>query len=115
MFHITDDGPKTCSAEHGKCPYAKAGQEHFSNEADAIKFYEANMAESHGKFSSLKSKKSNNLQKRGNQPKAAKILQQFNSPSSEQSFVEIYKSKLSIASESESLHTKKMQRVLNAF
>lgn len=42
-FHITDDGPKPCHDTTDRCPYAKAGDKHYSNEADARTAYESNM------------------------------------------------------------------------
>lgn len=114
MFHITEEGPKPCSAEHGGCPYAKAGQEHFANEKDAAQFYEKSMAESYGKLSNITSKKNKPVNKVKQPIKAANVLKEFGLKSSDKTFLKTYKTKLSTASEKETAHTKKLQRVLNS-
>ena len=39
-FHVTDDGPKPCHDNTGRCPYAKAGYEHFTSIKEAQKSFE---------------------------------------------------------------------------
>lgn len=113
MFHITENGPKPCSAEHGGCPYAKAGQEHFSDEKEAVQFYENSMAESYGRLSNITSKKNKAAKKTKQQIKAANVLKEFDLTSSDKTFLKTYKNKLSTASKEETVHTRKLQRVLN--
>lgn len=114
MFHITENGPKPCSAEKGQCPYANAGQEHFSNEAEAVQFYEKTMSETYGKLSNLKTKTTEKPVNRTAPPKAAKVLKEFALKTSDRNFINAYKGRVSAASKEEFLHTRKMQRVLSS-
>lgn len=48
MYHITDDGPRRCKAVVGKCPYGKTSGNHFDNQVDAQKEYEARLVSQYG-------------------------------------------------------------------
>lgn len=47
-YHITDDGPRACSTTPDRCPYGRAGGDHFDNVAEAQLSYESAMEEQHG-------------------------------------------------------------------
>jgi len=47
-YHITDDGPRACSTTPDRCPYGRAGGDHFDNVAEAQGSYEASMEAKHG-------------------------------------------------------------------
>lgn len=51
-FHITDDGPKTCTASIKECKYGGAAT-HFENIKDATTAYESSMASKYGEVSSV--------------------------------------------------------------
>lgn len=55
MYHITPDGPKTCSATIGACHYGKP-VDHFDNIADAQRFYEKQMFKQNGTLTSATKK-----------------------------------------------------------
>lgn len=116
MFHITDEGPKRCSAEKGGCPYLKEGAPHFETEKEAVQFYGKQLNENYGTFSPLKSKKNRSTPKR-NQPKAAKVLQQFNNnaPTQNNTFITSYKNKLTTPTEEQYDYTQKMKSILSNF
>lgn len=50
-YHITDNGPKPCKDTKGLCPYAKAGDTHFSSQEEAQTAYETRMSEKFGNLS----------------------------------------------------------------
>lgn len=52
-FHITDTGPKPCSASVRNCP---VGGAHFGNKEEAQRAYEFTAGEKHGLFGGLKKK-----------------------------------------------------------
>lgn len=49
-YHITDDGPRACSTTPDRCPYGKAGGDHFDNVAEAQTNFETIMEAKHGLF-----------------------------------------------------------------
>ena len=49
-YHLSPNGPQLCHAKQGGCPYARAGEPHFDNVADANVAYEKKMAEAFGDF-----------------------------------------------------------------
>lgn len=59
-YHITDDGPRTCAAVVGTCPYGQKGGQHFDNQADAQVHYESTMASKYGQLGSDIAKQRNN-------------------------------------------------------
>lgn len=49
-YHLSDDGPRACSTTPDRCPYGKAGGEHFDNVAEAQLSFEKIMEAKHGNF-----------------------------------------------------------------
>lgn len=56
-YHITPDGPDECHAEHGQCPFARAGGAHFEKFEEAQRVYEEQMSAEHGLLSSARAHK----------------------------------------------------------
>lgn len=46
-YHITDDGPKECTARKVQCKYSDAS-EHYTDHTEAVQAYENKLAEEHG-------------------------------------------------------------------
>lgn len=47
-YHLTPTGPRACSTTPDRCPYGRAGGEHFDNVADAQNSFEKTMEATHG-------------------------------------------------------------------
>lgn len=47
-YHLSPNGSRLCKATKGSCPYARAGEPHFSNLADANRAFEEKMANTFG-------------------------------------------------------------------
>lgn len=47
-YHITDNGPRPCSTTPDRCPYGRAGGEHYDNIAEAQNNFEQIMEKQHG-------------------------------------------------------------------
>lgn len=53
-YHLSPNGPRLCKAQHGGCPYAAAGEQHYASQQDAQAAYEARMAQSFGTVETVK-------------------------------------------------------------
>lgn len=47
-YHVTPDGPRTCTDTTGRCPYKKLEKPHFDSHAEAMDYYESAMEEQFG-------------------------------------------------------------------
>lgn len=65
-YHNTPNGPRSCRAEKGLCPYGKAGGEHYATQAEAQVAYEEKMNAAFGhmpKFSKVNQIRQSKYQK----------------------------------------------------
>lgn len=62
MYHVTEDGPKPCSAKPGNCPITKeTGGDHYTNLNQAQKTYETQMSQKYALSKDNNSRKGNDL------------------------------------------------------
>jgi hypothetical protein len=57
VYHITDDGPRRCSATVGSCPYGKKAGNHFADQQNAQKEYESRLVSQYGALGASVAKK----------------------------------------------------------
>lgn len=57
MYHITDDGPRRCSATIGSCPYGKQAGNHFADQVSAQQEYETRLVNQYGTLGASVAKK----------------------------------------------------------
>lgn len=48
IYHITPDGPKTCTATVGSCKYGKKNGKHYESQAEAFVDYEKQLVDKYG-------------------------------------------------------------------
>ena len=58
-YHITENGPKLCKDQTGRCPYAKEGGAHYADLGQAAAAYSDTLKKEFGAFSSFKNSSNN--------------------------------------------------------
>lgn len=122
MYHLTPDGPKTCTATIGQCKYGKPVN-HFDNIADAQRFYEKKMFEENGRLhtttkKSLSERKAlKALEPTGKDKTIAdfKKFKEMSKTNKPKAFVKNYDHVLTPVSAKEKREVQKIQAVLKAF